>query len=332
MADRYDRKKILIMGWALWVPVPLFFALATSWTQLPLGMFLYGVLFSGPASSAYIVGQAAKGKMTSTFTLLVSAWGVGYMLAPTLAGFLAEALGMRWVFFLTTVFYFITTILLTQISSQHPKKDEVSAEEAQKTWDGSPFRRGRIFLLSTLFASVMFLLSLVFPLVPQFLSDVYRLDIVQIGILGSFTYLGGSTLSLIMGRIGDRHGKTTAVSIAMILVAIALTIFICVDSFASLIFASFLRGASFPMWAFIGATVGPIAPVASRARWISVVQTVTQVVSILAPYVGGILYAHSPQAPFLLTIGGSVMLALIAQTPLFKERVASDTLRSVVTN
>jgi MFS family permease len=163
-------------------------------------MFLYGVLFSGPASSTYIVRRADKSKTASTFTLLVSAWGIGYMFTPTMAGF---------------------------------------------------------------------------PLVPQFLSDVYHIDVLHIGILESFTYLGGSTLSLIMGRIGDKHGETTSIAIAMILVAIALTIFISVENFASLVFASFLRGASFPMSAFIGATVGPRAPIASRARWISVVQTIT---------------------------------------------------------
>jgi MFS family permease len=322
LADRYDRKRILILGWALWVPAPLFFALAADWSQLAPGMFLYGVLFSGPASSAYVVGRADKSKMASTFTLLVSAWGIGYMLAPTMAGFLAEAVGMRWVFFLTTVFYFITMISLTQISSQHPKNTKLPAEERQAAGEVAPFRRWRIVFLSTLFASVMFFLSLVFPLVPQFLSDVYHIDIVHIGILGSFTYFGGSTLSLIMGRIGDKHGETTSIAIAMILVAIALTIFISIDNFASLIFASFLRGASFPMWAFIGATVGPLAPIASRARWISVVQTITQVASILAPYVGGILYASSPQTPFLLTIVASAVLALIAHTAPCKEQAA----------
>jgi len=77
LADKYDRKKILVLAWAIWVPVPLLFAFATNWTQLPPAMFLYGILFSGPASSAYIVGRAQKSKMASTFTLLVSAWGIG---------------------------------------------------------------------------------------------------------------------------------------------------------------------------------------------------------------------------------------------------------------
>ena len=105
----------------------------------------------------------------------------------------------------------------------------------------------------------------------------------------------------------------------MVFVALALSIFVSVNNFVVLVFASFLRGASFPMWAFIGATVGSIAPLASRARWISVVQTTTQVVSILAPYVGGVLYADSPQTPFLIAIAASLMISFLAQIKPFKE-------------
>jgi len=65
--------------------------------------------------------------------------------------------------------------------------------------------------------------------------------------------------------------------------------------------------------------VGAIAPPDSRARWISVVQTKTQVVSISAPVVGGILYTSSPQTPFLITIAASLLLAFLAQIKPFKE-------------
>lgn len=319
LADKYDRKKILLLGWLFWVPVPLFFAFATDWTQLAPAMFLYGILFSGPASSAYVVGRSQKDKVASTFTTLVAAWGIGYTFAPTVAGYLAETIGMQPVFFLTTAFYFITTVIITRISSQFPRKGEPTLKSTQPTLDSSTSTRRRILFLSVLFAAVMFILSLVFPLVPQFLHDVYKYDVALIGILGSFTYFGGSTLSLLIGKIGDKYGKTTSVSVSMICVAFALTIFVSVNNIPLLIVASFIRGASFPMWALIGATVGLIVPSASRARWISVVQTMTQVVSILAPYVGGFLYARSPQTPFLIVIIAALVLSFLAQVKPFKE-------------
>lgn len=210
-------------------------------------------------------------------------------------------------------------VATSRISSQLPRKTESTVEIGITTSSTVTFNRWRIFFLSALFAAVIFFLSLVFPLVPQFLEDVYKYNAVQIGILGSFTYFGESTLSLLVGKIGDKYGKTASISLSMIFVAFALSIFISVNNFATLMIAMFLRGASFPMWAFIGATVGAIAPPDSRARWISVVQTTTQVVSISAPYVGGILYTSSPQTPFLIIIAASLLLAFLAQIKPFKE-------------
>ncbi len=226
---------------------------------------------------------------------------------------------MKFVFFLTTAFYFVTLVALTRISSQRATTapSAVAAEPAAS--EERVFKRRSIVFLSVLFAAVMFFLALVFPLVTQFLSDVYHYDVAQIGVLGSFTYFGGSILSLALGKIGDKHGKAMAVSVSMVLVAFALGIFVSVNNFSLLVLSSFFRGASFPMWAFIGATVGAIAPMPSRARWISVVQTTAQVTSILAPYAGGVLYAASPQMPFVITIAACLIIASIAQISQFKE-------------
>jgi MFS family permease len=319
LAARYDLKKIMIVGWAVWVPVPILFAFATNWTQLIPAMFFYGVLFSGPASSAYIVGRARGDKMASTFSTLAAAWGLGYMFAPTVAGYLTESAGMQWVFILTAFFYFVTTVMLTLISSQHIRRRELdrAMPTTKKIW---LFKRRKVVYLSVLFGTVMFFLSLVFPLVPQFLTDVYGYDVAFIGVLGSFTYFGGAVFSIVLGKLGDKYGKTAPISVAMALVALALGIFISVDDPFVLMLASFLRGASFPMWAFIGATVGAVAPPNSRASWISVVQTVAQTVSILAPYVGGVLYAVTPTTPFIIAVGASLMLVALAQARPFKER------------
>lgn len=317
-AARYDLKKIMILGWAVWVPVPILFAFAADWTQLIPAMFFYGVLFSGPASSAYIVGRAQEDKMASTFSTLAAAWGLGYMFAPTVAGYLTGNVGVQWVFILTAFFYFVTTVMLTLISSQHIKSRELDAatSTAQKP---RLFKRRKIVYLSVLFGSVMFFLSLVFPLVPQFLTDVYGYDVAYIGVLGSFTYFGGAVFSIVLGKLGDKYGKTAPISVAMAMVALALGIFISVDDPVVLVLTSFLRGASFPMWAFLGAAVGAVAPPNSRASWISIVQTVAQTMSILAPYVGGVLYAFSPTTPFIITVGASLTLVVLAQVKPFKE-------------
>ena len=319
LADKYDRRKILVLAWAIWVPVPLFFVFATDWTQLIPAMFLYGIMLAGPTSSAYVIGRTPKKRIASTFATLASAWGIGYMFSPTISGYLASTYGMQPIFYITTIFYFITLLLITRISGQHPKDAEERVETGKKTTKPADFTLRKIFFLSTLFAAAIFTIWLVLPLIPQFFGDVYGYDFVEIGILGSCTYFGGSTLSLVVGKIGDKYRKTAGVSFAMIFVALALSMFVSVNVFAVLMFASFLRGASFPMWGLMSGTVGSMSPATSRARWISVVQTATQMASILAPYVGGILYARSPHAPFVIAIPVSLALSIVALIKPFRD-------------
>jgi len=74
LADRFDRKKIMILGWLIWVPMPLLFSAATHWTQLVPMMALYGFFISGPATSAYVMTAARKDSVTITYTLMGASW------------------------------------------------------------------------------------------------------------------------------------------------------------------------------------------------------------------------------------------------------------------
>lgn len=64
LADRFDRKKIMILGWLVWAPLPLAFSAASHWSQLIVPMCLYGALLSGPAISAYVATTTSKERMT----------------------------------------------------------------------------------------------------------------------------------------------------------------------------------------------------------------------------------------------------------------------------
>jgi MFS family permease len=70
LADRHDRKKIMIAGWLAWLPVPLIFAFARNWTEMIPGMVMWGFWLGQPAGSAYIVTSAEKSRITSTFTIV----------------------------------------------------------------------------------------------------------------------------------------------------------------------------------------------------------------------------------------------------------------------
>jgi len=319
LADRYDRKKVMVLGWLLWVPVPLMFSAATHWTQLIPVMALYGFFLSGPATSAYVVTSARKDRVTLTYTLMSASWLTGYIFSPGLGGYLSTAVGMSKVLMLSFALYAAATIVLTFIRSQSADKP-LETQKTQLNQDVSYFRR--IILLSVFFGLVFFSLNLVRPLVVQFFQDVYGFESFDIGLLGSIVFLGSAVFSVLLGKAGDKLGKMVAVAVALLFGGFSFGLFICFNSFFVLACASFLSGASYMVWSLMGASVGSIAPEASRGRWISLAQLSATLSATVAPYIGGVLYERSPPMPFYVVIAVLPLLSLLALAKPFKEKHA----------
>jgi MFS family permease len=157
----------------------------------------------------------------------------------------------------------------------------------------------------------MFLNVLTTPFIPTFLEDVYRFDTFIIGILGSLTFTGSALLGVLIGRVGDNFGKRVAVAICLALAAVSLAFLQLTDSFLRLIPVFFVIGATATSWDLMNATISSLSPENLRGSGIAISQTVSMSAAFVAPYIGGSLYATSPNFPFTITIGGSTLLLAI---------------------
>ncbi|MEM2262690.1 MAG: MFS transporter [Candidatus Bathyarchaeia archaeon] len=311
LADRYDRKKIMVAGWIAWLPVPLIFASARNWVQMIPGMLLWGFWLGGPTSTAYIVTAADKSRLTLTFTTISSAWSLGYIFSPAFGGYLAGKLGMQTVFLISFALYALATVVLMFISSQHAKQLE------QKRLGDYPsslqlLRTKRLAAISAFFAATMFVLMMFRPFLPKFLADMHGYGDFEIGLLGSIAFAGSAVLGIALGKFGDMYGQKFALTVAMALCSFSMTVMLLTGNLCLLAFAFFLIGASYATWSIMSAIVGSLAPEPIRARWVSIPQTISMFASILAPYVGGMLYDISPAILFTVTITMTIALALAA--------------------
>jgi len=311
IADKYDRKKIMIAGWAAWLPAPLIFAFAKDWMQMIPGMILWGFWLGGPTSTAYIVTAADKNKLTLTFTIISSAWSFGYIFSPAIGGYMAEKLNMQTVFLISFALYALATTILAFIRSQHAellehKKlgDHPSTVQLLKT--------RKLMAISAFFAATMFVIIMFRPFVPKFLADTYHYRDSEIGLLGSIAFAGSAFLGIALGRFGDKYGKKFALAVQMMLCSFSLAVTLLTGNFYLLALASFLMGASYTVWPLMSAIIGPMAPEHIRAKWVSIPQTISMFASILAPYVGGILYSALPSLPFTTAILMTTALTLIS--------------------
>jgi MFS family permease len=313
LADRYDRKKIMIAGWVAWLPAPFIFAFAQNWIQMLPGMIMWGFWLGGPTTTAYIIAKGDKSRMTLTFTAISAAWSLGYVFSPATGGYLAEKVGMRNVFLLASFLYAVACMFLVFIRSQHLTSQATRSTREQPSFF-KLLKTRKLLKLSVFFASIMFILMMFRPYVPQLLADEYGYSSVEIGLLGSIAFASSALLGILLGKLGDRRRKSDAVVVSMIFCAAALALMLSFSRFPILVVAFFLYGGSYTMWSLMSAVVGPLAPEACSARWISVPQTVSMFSSIIAPYVGGVLYASSKASPFMLAIVAASTLALAAST------------------
>jgi len=314
LADKYDRKKVIILGCLVWLPVPLLFSLASYWTQLLPSMFLYGFFLGGSATSAYIASTVKREEMARAFTATSASYWMGYTFSPSIGAYIAQQISINVVFYLTTLFYTLAIIVLMFISSQYATRELNAVKEEDDTYSV------RSVLLWSLFLTMLvFSILLTRALIPQFLADVYKYDKFPIGIIGSVTFAGATLWCLLLGRLGDRWRKSGAVSAGLGVSVIATLVLLLTDNFASLILGAFLMGASYTLWSLMGAIIGPLAPPRTRGRWISVSHTAATSAAFAASLVGGILYETSPSTPFFIFIVAAAMLALLGLVSRMKE-------------
>jgi MFS family permease len=310
LADRYDRKKIMVAGWVAWIPAPIIFSVANNWVHALPGMVLWGFWLGGPTTTAYVVTSADKSRLSSSFMALSAAWSLGYIFSPGIGGYLSEVVGYHIVFYSAAILYTLAALILVFTSSQK------GAQIENARVDVLPLRRlirfRKLLIFSAFFASVMFTVMLFRPFVPSFLSDIYGYQEFEIGIFGSISFFGSAVLGILLGKVGDKWKKAYALAASLILCSISLILLMLFGDFQILTLVFFLTGGSYMTWSLMSAIVGPTAPESSRARWVAVPQTISMFVSVLAPYIGGFLYSISPHHPFIIAITASLLLAAFA--------------------
>ena len=310
LADRYDRKKIMIAGWIAWLPAPLIFSFARNWVEMLPGMIMWGFWLGGPSGTAYIITAADKNKLTFTLTTMSAAWSIGYILSPATGGFLAGSIGMKPVFYSAFILNALACSALFFIKSQHASRAQTDLKSDYS------FRRlvrnRKLLAFSLFFAMLMFVLMMFRSFVPKFVADTYKSNDFEIGLLGSISYASSAALGILLGRLGDRSSKSYPLALTLVLNGASMILLLASNNFGVLVVSFILIGGSYMTWSLMNAIVGPLAPEACRARWIAVPQVISMFASFLAPYVGGFLYAFSPQYPFMVTVVVMPILAVLA--------------------
>ncbi len=313
LADRFDRKKILILAWTPWIFAPLIYSFAENWIQLIPGTFCWGISMIGlPAATAYVITSVEdKRKLTSVLSLVWSTYSLSYIFAPAVGGYFATVIGMRWVLRVAAVLAAVSTAIFFLLHSQHPRKiRETHDERLPKAEEGKLLRK--IILWTLFLALASFFISIGRPYVQTFLSESIKMSEIQVGLFGSIYYAGITFIGIAMGRVGDRWRKSGAMAVCLLLYVAAIVPLFFVTETTTLMITAFILGGSAILGSFVSSFVGTIAPRAKRGLWVSIPQTFSAIASLIAPYLGGYLYTFSPTYAFLISVSAVPFLAVYA--------------------
>lgn len=306
LADRVDRRKILIWGAAVAIPVPLIFAVAPSWQWLLPGVLLYfGSAFSTPAMQAVIMSEAKPTHLGTAYNVVMGIFGVGMVAGPMIGGYLVSHYSYQLVFTVSAILYTISTGAMFGVRPHPPKKDAV--RRPPSSW--TPRQRPRLFQWMIFSAGLAMVQGLVWPFVVPYWKSVGHLSMETIGFLGASGIFFATLSGPIWGRIGERLGLPRSLGYGMGLVSMGMMALIWApESIGWGLCSGMLRGVGEGSRGLAGVAVGRTIRRQEAGTAYGLFNLVTEIAAAIAPLPGGFLYNRWPYAPLVI---GAFFTALI---------------------
>jgi len=121
LSDRIGRKRVIVIGWAVYAVVYIGFATASSTVAFISWFLLYGVYFAlaEGAEKALVADLTPSGRHGTAFGYYNAALGVGTLAASVVFGFIYERVSPSAAFTVGAVLAFVAAALLT-VTPTHP--------------------------------------------------------------------------------------------------------------------------------------------------------------------------------------------------------------------
>lgn len=162
IADRFDRKRVLVIADLARVPLALLLCLAAWWQSAPLAIALVvllalGASFSDPISSAATPNLVEPADLAAAQSLMGAVWGSMLMVGAGIGGLVADLLGREAAFAIDAASFLVSAWLVAGIRRpmQRPRSADAEARRrASSLRDALSFIRHHPIVLRLVFAKV----------------------------------------------------------------------------------------------------------------------------------------------------------------------------------
>ena len=305
LANKYDNRTLLIIGWAMSIPVPILYYFSNTWSDVIPGIIIFQLsAFNTPAMNAFIGQLADPRKMSSAFGSVWAAAPLGLVLSPAIGSLLLLRLTIRDLFWVSLALWTISTIILVPLKRQPPREVDSKAPLLEL-----PRSRRELTILVFLFGAAV-AISVTSPsYLPLFLKDQLHLGDAQIQLFGSVQSLGSAMIAILLGRWAATRNPGSTMAKELLLVAGGALGIILAGSPLLVVPAVLLLGGGRAPSLVAYSLLSNMRQGKSRAGQWGFYLTLEQLGFVVGSFLGGFLYASNHSSVLVTT---SFLLVLLA--------------------
>ena len=330
LADSWGRKKTLVLGWAMGLPVPFLIMWAPAWDWIVAANVLLGINQGLSWSMTVIMKVDLVGPRQRGLAVGLNEFA-GYLavgVTAFLTGYLATLYGLRPVPFYLGIVYAAAGLMLSA-ALVRDTREHVALERRQHPRVESPLSFGDVFLRTSLTDRNLFAASqaglinnlndgMSWGIFPLFFAAA-GLGVERIGILkGVYPAIWG-ILQVVTGPLSDRWGRKGLITVGMWVQAAGLFTVAGSHGFGWWLLGSVLLGLGTAMvYPCLLAAVSDAAEPSWRARALSVYRFWRDLGYAIGALIAGLLaaifgFAWTIAAIGALTLGSGVIVAWLMQ-------------------
>ena len=308
LANKYDNRTLLIVGWAMSIPVPIMFYFSRTWPDVIPGLIILQLsAFNLPAMNAFIGALGDQRRMSSAFGAVYSAFPLGLVLSPAVGSLLLGWLSIRDLFWISLALWTASTIILFPVKRQPPRDVDSKAPLFEL-----PRSRQELTILVFLFGSAV-AISITSPsFLPLFFQNHLHLTAAQIQLLGTVQSLGSAIFAILLGRWAATRNPGSTMAKELLLVAGgALGIIVAGSPLLVIPTVFLLGGARAPSYVSYS-LLSNMRQGRSRAGQWGFYLTFEQLGFVVGSFIGGLLYASNNTSVLITTCTLFLGLAALA--------------------
>lgn len=312
-SDTIGRLRAIAFGSSIAVFGYLIFFIAPSWEWVLLGLSVEFVSnsFVGPSFSAYIAEQSSEKTRGRVYGISTGIYMVVTVIGPALAGFLAYRMNFKIMMLVAFVFYLLATIVRIWMAFSEQFKPTHAAEKPTISGLTTQLKGMIGILLSGGILTWVWITDaigdtsymLTGELFPIYLSDIGKLTIEQIGLLGSAWGIASIVGSFLGGWLTDKKSERLILTSGFLIITISMVAMVTANSTVAFLGARILNGLGVGvLMPSYNSLISKVVPENKRGLAFGFFGTSLGILSLPMPWIGAKVWElFAPQVPFWIT-------------------------------